>query len=156
MVASTSPYQKALDKAESFGGADLIVSQQANVFNVRGSIAPTVYSVELGEDSKLRCTCKAAEHQAVCYHLAAVWLFMVGDHATDPAEPPVALQPEPPTDSCETEGCFRRVDGPGTCQPCAHRDAPLAERCGLGVGMVGRWADEDDRILLDLFVWGVK
>ena len=33
---------------------------------------------------------------------------------------------------------------------------PLAERCGLGVGMVGRWADEDDRILLDLFVWGVK
>src|SRR5205823_1763069 len=123
MVATRNAYQKALDKARAMGGTRLIVSVAGTVYTVRGSVAPATYAVALGGDSELHCDCSAGMRDIPCYHAAAVWLRRLGEQAA---------------------GLLARTSAP-TQGP---DSAPMQQRSGLGVGMVGRWTDEDGRSLL--------
>ena len=55
MVARKDQFQKALDKAQAMGGTRLIVSAHNGRYTVRGSVAPTTYTVALGLDGELHC-----------------------------------------------------------------------------------------------------
>src|SRR5205809_1525839 len=114
MVATRSSYQRAIDKAESLGGARLVVSVTGAVYTVRGSVAPAAYTVTLGADGELHCSCPAGSRDIPCYHAAAVKLRQWGEQAA---------------------GHIARaaVHGPDSAS------APLAHRSCLGIGMSRRW-----------------
>src|SRR6476659_2226515 len=71
----------------------------------------------------IECACRAGQLGNPCYH--AGWLFLT----RVAAGLPVSL-----AQAVERDGA----------------SAPMQERSGLGVGMVGRWLEDDDRSPLDL------
>src|SRR5260221_11821387 len=107
------------------GGARLIVSVRNGRYTVRGSVAPTTYTVTLGADGELHCECAAGSRDLPCYHAGCCWLRRKGDEAAEL----IARTASPSRDGGA---------------------APMQQRSGIGVGMVGRWTEDDDRSLLDL------
>src|SRR5439155_5608442 len=115
MVASKNQYQKALDKAQSLGGTRLIVNVHNGRYTVRGAGAPTTYSVTLGADGELHCSCPAGSHDVPCCHAAACWLRRKGEEAA----------------GLIARTAAQRRDG---------GDAPMQQRSGVGVGFGSqRW-----------------
>src|SRR5262245_42025382 len=117
-------YQAAVDRARALGGARKARALGDGRYLVIGRRGDE-YRVLVDARGDYSCTCPAGQQGNPCWHQGAAWLKRLGLPKVDP----------------------RDASKANVCNP-KSGIAPLQERSGPGVGMAGRWMDDDDRNLV--------